>query len=1242
MKLVLRACASLLALCVFVVAQETRSTVNGRVYDSQSAAIAGAKVTVTHTDTNTSTSLTTNATGFYDAPLLIPGNYKVTATAEGFKTTVREGITLQVSQTISIDLKLDLGAVSETVQVTAEAPVLDVNPLESGALIDNDQLMDLPVLGNNPTLLAKLMPGMQTDGINNYLGLHSIAGASTYNNAGGVGGNDWSIDGVPNNGGSRQAAYLPYSDSIAEFRIDLTGFDVSQGRGTGAQIVAMTKSGTNAYHGTATEQHWQLRFNGTPYFTRQLYLKNIADAEAKGDTALAGKLRATERQPSGHSNNWAGTIGGPVYLPKLYNGRNKFFFFFNFNGFKDNKTEEPTQFNKTVPTMANRTGDFSDLVAVDAVKYSLFDPLTVRRNTERTGGTYYVRDPLPGNRVPLSRITMPKMYNFVKDLYPVPNNNPTSPKQEPLNNYLAVYTPWLWTYRAYQNRLDFNHSNAHRFYGRWSWNNFDEDRQDWTYSTIRGMNTGGLNRKNMAATVGWTWAMNSSTVLDVSGAANQFSTGNNKPVPLSYKPSDLGLPAYLDSFAGDRHMVPRIAISGYTEPVPTDGYPSTTKFRVYSVVGNLQHLRGKHTFKAGADTRLSFRTGGGGGYMSGYYQFDNRYTRRDGDTALYTPGSIGLSWAAFMMGLNYNSQVSQNDTYATYSPYYGGYFQDQFRVSRKVTLYLGLRLEYEGGPTERYNRMIGFFDPTARLFVSDVAENFYKANPTVTASSVLGIGLPGRDPSTFTVRGGTTFPGKDGVTRYAWQGQVMAMPRVSFAWNVTPNTVIRGGTGAFYDTLNVTNNTPNQTGFNQTTSYGTDNNSGLTWRTGNPAAGISPMMDPFPPVINGQRYNTITSGALGVNTLTGRSYSSPFYDTNRAHQYRWRLGFQRQIGRLNLVSITYSGSYSADVNINKDMNPVPAQYWWNGNSRETALTSWLNGGVSNPFRLPNNFPTLAAENPALYADMNSQTFFTNSTISRAQLLKPYPQMTGLTQQMSPLGRVATNGVEATFNRRFTRGWNMMLAYTGTKARAADWFPNPWNERPAWEESNASRPHRFTATGMYQFPFGRRRAFFQSGPLARVLGGMQLSGTFEYQSGPLLGWSNRYYYGDISAIVKDDPTLAEWFNAKGTACSETPGANTAWERCSQRGPNTYQVRVFPNRIAGLRRDRTLQTNANVQKEIPLRAERVKFILRFDVLNVFNRYQFDNPNTDPMNTNFGIVQSQTAATQRFLQFQGRIVF
>jgi hypothetical protein len=835
------------------------------------------------------------------------------------------------------------------------------------------------------------------------------------------------------------------------------------------------------------------------------------------------------------------------------------------------------------------------------------------------------------------------MYDFFRKLYPVPNNNPRDPKQEPINNYMAYATPWLWEYAALQNRLDWNYNQAHRFFSRWSWNNFDEDRQDWTYSTIRGMNTGGLNRKNMAATLGWTWVIGGGTVFDLSGAANEFTSGNRKPVPLSYKPSDFGLPKYLDDWAGDQHIIPRLDISGYTDPTP-DGVPTFTRYRTYSLVGNLSHVRRKHTFKAGADMRLHQRSGGGGGNTSGYFRFDNRYARRYSDTALYSAGSLGLSWADFIMGLNYDSQISAgNATYITFSPYYGGYFQDSYRIARRLTLNYGFRLEFEGGPNERFNRAIGAFDPNPKNFLTDTAEAFYGNNLTIVDTVAGGVSLPGLPAENFKIRGGTTFPGMNGAPREAWQGQWMIMPRFSFAYLLGRGTVLRGGAGTFYDTLNVTNFSPTQTGFNRTTTFSTENNAGGTWKTGNPAAGISPLNDPFPQRADGTRFDTSTSGALGLDTLNGRSYTFEGFGTRRAHQYRWRLGVEHQLGKQNLLRVTYTGSYSSDVGVSLDMNPVPANLYWHGNARNSALASYLDGGVSNPFRLPNNFPGLAASNPALYADMMGQNFFTNSTVSRSQMMKPFPSMTGLTVRNSALGRVRTNGLEASFNRRFSHGYTFNLNYSLNHGRNADWFPNSYDRVPAWRPATASRPHRLTATGSYQLPFGRRRLFFRSGPVAHMLGGMQLSGTFEYQAGQLIDWGNRYYYGDLSKIVKDNPTLDEWFNTSGTNCSQTPGPDTGWERCSQRGPAGYQDRIFPSRIGELRRDYTFQTNANIQKEVPLRKnERYKLILRFDMLNVFNRYQFDNPNTDPMGTNFGRVQQQTAAVNRFLQFQARLQF
>lgn len=1206
--------------------QETRSTLNGQAYDQSRAAVAGATVRVINLDTGTSITLHTNETGYYEATLLLPGRYRVTGAADGFKSVVRNGITLDVGASVAIDLQFELGAVSETVQVTAEAPILDVSSVEPGALITNRDLMDLPVMGNNPTLLAKLVPGMQTDGVNNYLGLHSIIGGSSYNVAAGVGGNDWSIDGVPNNGGSRRAAYLPYSDAVSEFRVNTSGFDVSTGGGTGAGIAAMTKSGSNQWHGTLTEQHWQQRLNATPYFTRQLYFKRIQDAKNAGNLALAEKLASEPRQPSGHSNNWGATIGGPVVIPKIYNGRNKLFSFFSYNGFIDVKTEDPSNFNKTVPTMANRAGDFSQLLQVDPVRYQIYDPFSVRRDPDRAG--HWIRDPMSGNIIPKSRFNNPVYNSYVK-FYPAPNNDPTDPRQEPRNNYLAFATPYNWDYRAYQHRIDYNASSKHRFFGRWSWNEFFEDRGDWTYSTLRGLNSNGLNRKNQGATVDWTWTVNARTVLDAAVAANEYTDGSRQPVPMSFKPSDAGLPAYLDEWAGDQHILPQMSVGGYTSVSP-GGVPSYSRFRVYSLTSSVTQVRRDHSIKAGYDSRMHFRTGGGGGNTSGNFGFNNNYTRRN-DDSFTPPGDLGLSWAAFIMGLPNSMSIAANSaTYAMFSPYHGTYVQDTWRAHRRLTVSLGLRLEYEGGGTERYDRMIGYFDRTAKIFVSDTAENFYRSNPT-----------PLRDPAMFQVRGGVTFPGVGETPRNYIQGQWMLMPRVAFAWQSSARTVIRGGVGTYYDTLNVTNSGPNQTGFNRSTSTTVETNFGQNWLVGDPMHGVSPLTDPFPVRANGTRYDSSTNGQLGIDTVTGRGYTFTDYPTERARQFRWRLGGQHQLGRDMVFGVTYAGSYSDHVYVTLDLNPVPAEFWSHGNTRNTAVASLLNGGVANPFRLA-NFPTLATDNPVLYADMFGQGFFRNSTVSRGQLLKPFPQMTGLSQSNAPLGRVRTHGVEVTFNRRFSKGFTMNAGYTGTQARTADWLPNSFDRVPAWRESNSSRPHRVTATGIYQLPFGNRRPFLKHGMLSKLAGGMQLAGTFEWQPGPLLDFGNIFYYGDPANIRLSDPTLAQWFNTAGMSCNDKPDTLSGFERCAARGPDSYQVRFFPTRLAGLRRDQTKQVNANLQREIPLYKERARMTIRVDMLNVFNRSQFDSPSTDPMNTNFGRVTQQSSAINRFLQFQARVQF
>jgi len=261
----------LLAIAVCSPAQETRSMIYGRVLDPQVTAVAGATVVVTNEDTNTSITLTTNETGYYEANLLLPGKYRITGEITGFKRTVRTGVILPVSTRSEINLQLELGAVSESISVTAEAPLLDTSTVSSGRIMDNRNVLSLPVFNNSPILLVKLAPGVQSNEARRYNGVNALSGASDHSVAGGVGGSDWSLDGAPNAGSGYAASYLPYSDTIQEFKVETSNFDASVGKSTGATIAIMTKAGTNTLHGTLTEQHWQQRWNAPRFFVKQLY-----------------------------------------------------------------------------------------------------------------------------------------------------------------------------------------------------------------------------------------------------------------------------------------------------------------------------------------------------------------------------------------------------------------------------------------------------------------------------------------------------------------------------------------------------------------------------------------------------------------------------------------------------------------------------------------------------------------------------------------------------------------------------------------------------------------------------------------------------------------------------------------------------------------------------------------------------------------------------------------------------------
>ena len=1190
-------------------AQETRGTIRGRVLDASQAVVTGASVSVENTETNTSTRLTTNEAGYYEATLLMPGNYRISAEFTGFKKTVRTGMTLPMGGSLEINVILEVGGTSETVSVTAEAPLLDTRGISSGIVLDNQSVMDLPVIANNVMVLVKMTPGLYTNGVNDYLGPHSISGASNYS-IGGGGGNEWSIDGVPNNGANRQTAYLPHSDTVQEVKVETSNFDAAIGHTSGASVTMMTKSGTNQFHGSLTEQHWQQRWQATNFFTNQAYYRSIADAEAKGDFALANQIRSTPKQASGRSNNYTAAIGGPIRIPQLFDGRDRLFFFFSYQGNKDQVADLPDRMNITVPTMDDREGNFARFLAIDPVRYQIYDPLTVKVDPARAG--HYIRSPFAGNILPKNRWSNPTL-NFYSKVFPVPNND-YDPKREPLNNYLSN-APLIRNYKAYSNRIDFHQSEKHRFFGRWTWNDWFNYAQDWTYKTVKGLQSAAQSRTNLGATIDWVYTINPTTIMDTAISYNDYRDGNRPEVAKSYKPSDAGFPTYMDDKAADQHILPVLNLGGSYNSVSTT-LSNYTHYRNVSGRVDLTHIRNNHTLHAGADLRLQYRTGGGGGNTSGTFTYSNVYTRKNDDT--FTPaGNLAHPWASYLLGIPESMTIATSDNYAMINPYYAWYVQDNWRLSRKLSLNLGLRIEYETGPTERFDRMITGFDPNATLPISAAAQAAYAKSP-----------IPELDASKFTVKGGSLYAGFSGADRKVWRNELMWLPRISAAYTINDRTVLQAGYGIFYDTLNVLNQGPDQSGFSRSTSTILTNDFGVTWLAGNPPAGVSPLADPFPKRADGSRFDVPTGNKLGLMARAGRGFSYNDFDAQHPRQQRWRIGIQRQLTKSMVVDISYSGMRVSRIPVSLNLSPLPESNWASGTVRNDAIASNLNANVTNPFRIT-NFSSMQTSDPLVYADMSTQSFYTSATIRKNLLLRAFPQMNSLTRSNSPLGKAYTDTMEITFQRRFSKGFNMNVGYTWTRSEVADFFYNEFDSQPSYRLSNNVRPHRLVATGIYQLPFGKGRPFAQSGIWNHLFGGFQIAATYEYQPGPLLEWGNLFFYGNTADISKVDSNIDRWFNTDN------------FERTSSKTPAAFHRRVFPSRIEGVRADNLDQWNANIQRDFKIK-EGLILQLRMDALNLLNATQFAGPNVNPTSTDFGRVTSQTNTTKRFLQLQARIRF
>jgi carboxypeptidase family protein len=1217
-------CLLAVLLPVIALAQETRGNISGTVRDPQGV-VPGASVTVTNVDTNISQRLLTNESGYFEAPLLNPGNYTVTVEMTGFRKATRANIALGVGQQVSVPFTLEVGAISEEVVVRAETPLLDTTSVSSGANFDTHLVEALPMFSNMPITLSRFSASVnvndqQTQVSQGYVDNTSLsAGSGLGLPLGGTqpfpptfGGNNYTLDGANNNGSSRRIAASPNSDMIQEMRVESSNFDAAVGHGLGLQISMMTRAGTNQPRGTANYQYWTNKLNA---LTAQQ--KSTFDDRAKSEFE------------KGRSHNLSLTSGGPVVIPGIVDGRGKLFYFANYSLAND---AIPGKIQGSITVPANEKhlqGDFSDLLRLpNPAQYQIYDPLTTR--PDPTNPSRMIRDPFPNNIIPRDRIFRADgtyknpLMNLYSKMVPKPNQNFVENGQQPTGNFYQGGQPDSPKSQQYGFRLDFNPSAKDRFFFRTSGITFLEYVSDWTYNApdpALRIHSADRSRYQWSYTGTWTRVMGGTTVLDTSVATNRFNQIDEFRGLHNYKPTDVGLPSYLDDFcsANGGCTLPAVTIGGLGGYQGFGGGLSDGDTATH-VQGqsSISSVKGRHTLHGGIDVRRAQRDRTGGGNRSGQLTFDRTYTRQFSDESTLTPSNLGLSLAAFELGLPTSASIN-NTVASSFSNYWTGAFgQDTWRLGR-LTLAAGLRFEYETGVRENEGRMIVGWDPTAKNAITDAAQAAY-----------LTSGLqnqPGM-PATLSVVGGPVYAGDSGVSQPA---QAMWMPRVSTSYLLGDRTVLKAGYGLYYDTLTAADYVAAQTGYSVTTTSTISDDLGRTFKWATPATGAS-SFDPFPIRADGTRWDPILGDSLGIDSLLGGALTSENGLREHARQQRWRVSVQRELASKLSIEVAYAGAYNDRLPVNIRMDYLPEQYFDGSHTRNTAANSFLTANVANPFFI-NNFASLRTTNPTLYQRLASNPTFSSATIQRNRLLRPFGALTNLTYANLPLGASKSHSLEVQVNRRFSNGLAGFLSFTANSVRYNRTVEEYDRQPTLWQGSNDARPWRLAGVASYELPFGRSKRFLSNGGVAAALASnWQISGTWEYQPGALLDWGgqNIFFYGNLDDIAVDNPTRNRWFNT-----------DAGFERDPAKIPAAFQTRAFPFRIDGVRGMPLTFTNLSIQRSFGAGGGRT-WQLRIDAQNVFNRQQWAGPNLNPTSTQFGQVTTVALNQMRFFTFGLRTTF
>jgi Carboxypeptidase regulatory-like domain len=1200
-----------LALClslagVFVApasAQTTYGSISGDVTDLSGGAIADAQITLTNLDTGEKRIQQSGPDGFYSFVNLLPGRYRIDVEKTGFKRVTRPEVVVEVSKVVRIDLSLQVGDVNQTVEVTGETPQLESETSSLGQVVEQRKANELPLNGRNVFNLVALAPSVVPQGsaTGTPVGVNPF-GWGNYQVNGSFGNESAEyLDGQPLNiGYINLPVIIPTQDSIQEFKVQTSNLGADWGKFSGGVINLSTKSGTNSLHGEAYE-----------------YLRNkVLDAN---DFFLN---KAGQKRPPFTQNQFGANAGGPLYIPHVYDGRDKTFWFFSWEGFR---LRTGTAFTTTVPTPEERAGDFS------AIKSQVFDPCggTVATAVACPGFSG-APSPFAGNQIPTNRLN-PTSLALLK-FFPAANTAGTlDPTTGIVSNNFTTATSGGGNQNQVVGRLDHSFGTKQRIFFRDSyWNVLDlpvdplgtglcADRCSEKYDTN-------------AAALGYNYTLTPTTILSVNASLSRFAY-NRAPTNSGFDLTTIGWPAqYNDAVPSIARTPPTPCVFQFADNIMCTQGQSFIQDRntQFDFSPSVSLVRGRHSVKFGFQLEIGRDNYAQTNVASGAFAF----------CGSGLPCFSGFSFADFLLGFADNPSNVENHFFgqavvpalvAGQQIYRGFYGDDTYHVSKKLTLNLGIRYDLQGPWSERFDRQ-SFFDPTAQNWLS---------NPASTAGLNTVPGLPGIRGDVFLVSPGkrTNIP----------LDKTNVAPRVGFAYSLNDRTVIRGGYGIFW--------IPNYVSFglNPNNDFVNDATTSYTG-TVDGTHPVNTINFPFQPEIVppvGRTLGTLGTQQYATQTVQNFTIANQG-DHPAGYVQQWNLNIQRNLPAGFFVSVAYVGSKGTHLALYSSQIDQIGDNFLAQAAAQCATQVATTGARCNGSGV-----TLLQSVPNPFFDTATKTAFALSgpTTTAGQLDRPYPQYTGLSLAGQGNYDSTYHSFQLTVERRFASAGSLLVAYTNAKLLSnADTLTN-WleassgsiqdnnNLRAERSLSSQDVPQRLVISYVLDLPFGHGRRYFSdaSGVVDKLIGGWGVDGVTVFQSGFPLVLSNGIanfttLFGGgsrpnvVAGCKRSSPVsgkakLNQWFN---TACFVAP-------------PDF----VFGNES---RTDPTLRASGVNNWDFSLFKrtrfgpdERLGLEFRTEFFNLFNRTQFAPPNTSVGSSNFGVVTSTAAGTNpRLIQFGLKFVF